>query len=163
MNDQDLLNGDVSRENCEKNLGECSSFSLPRAAFELFSSIRASIFQTLSGALLSGAVSALPTFENENGYDFLDKKDLETCDLFAEQHPMTDLQSTEDKSSYPEIVKTHEKNDFPLSLDTNGPSQFKQFDVIENCPDHHFFDEGKGLSTSQVRNCSSLALHNVKV
>ncbi|WVZ23143.1 hypothetical protein V8G54_001687 [Vigna mungo] len=149
---KDLLNGDVSRENGEKNIGECSSFSFPRAAFELFSSIKASIFQTLSGALLSGAVSALPTFEKENEYDFVDKKDLETCDIFAEQHPMTELQSTEDKSSYPEIIKTCEKNDlFPFSLDTNSPNQFKQFDVIENCPDHHFFDEGKGLSISQVK------------
>lgn len=77
---------------------------------------------------------------------------------------MTQLQSTEDKSSYPEIIKTCEKNDlFPFSLDTNNPNQFKQFDVIENCPDHHFFDEGKGLSISQVRNCSSLALHNIKI
>ncbi|KAG2410157.1 ubiquitin-conjugating enzyme [Vigna angularis] len=149
---KDLLNGDVSRENGEKNIGECSSFSFPRAAFELFSSVKASIFQTLSGALLSGAVSALPTFEKENEYDFVDKKDLETCDIFAEQHPMTELQSTEDKSSYPENIKTCEKNDlFPFSLDTNSPNQFKQFDVIENCPDHHFFDEGKGLSISQVK------------
>ncbi|TKY59265.1 ubiquitin-conjugating enzyme E2 24 [Spatholobus suberectus] len=147
---KDFLNGDGSRENCEKNLGECSSFSLPRAAFELFSSIKTSIFQTLSGTLLSGAVSSVPTFE-ENGSDFLDKKDLETCDLFTEQHPMTDLQSTEDKTSYPEIDKIHEKNDIPFSLDSNSSNQFKQFDVIENCPDHHFFDEGKGLSMSQVK------------
>ncbi|CAJ1936476.1 unnamed protein product [Sphenostylis stenocarpa] len=148
---KDLLNADVSRENSGKNLGECSSFSLPRAAFELFSSIKASILQTFSGALLSGAVSAIPTFEKENGYDFLDKKHLETCDLCAEQHSMTELQSTEDKGSFPESIKTHEKNGFPFSLDTNNSNPFKQFDVIENCPDHHFFGEGQGLSVSQVK------------
>ncbi|KAK7400578.1 hypothetical protein VNO78_11788 [Psophocarpus tetragonolobus] len=148
---KDLLNTDGNRENCEKNLGECSSFSLPRAAFELFSSLKASIFQTLGGTLLSGAVSSVPTFEKENGYDSLDKKDLETCDLITEHNPMTELQSTEDKTSYPEIVKIHEKNDFPFCLDSNSSNQFKQFDVIENCPDHHFFNEGKGLSASQVK------------
>ncbi|KAG4915785.1 hypothetical protein JHK87_053342 [Glycine soja] len=79
---KDLLNGDGTRKNCEKNLGECSSFSLPRAAFELFSSIKASIFQTFSGTLLSGAVSSVPTFEKENRYAYPDKKDSETCDLF---------------------------------------------------------------------------------
>ena len=152
MHDQDLLNGDGTRKNCEKNLGECSSFSLPRAAFELFSSIKASIFQTFSGTLLSGAVSSVPTFEKENGYAYPDKKDLETSDLFTEQHPMAELQYTEDKTSYPENIKIHEKNDFPFSLDSNSSNQFKQFDVKENCPDHHFFVQGKGLSISQVRN-----------
>ncbi|KHN10005.1 probable ubiquitin-conjugating enzyme E2 24 [Glycine soja] len=148
---KDLLNGDGTRENCEKNLGECSSFSLPRAAFELFSSIKASIFQTFRGTLISGAVSSVPTFEKKNGYDCLDKKDLETSDLFTEQLPMAELQYTEDKTSYPENIEIHEKNDFPFSLDSNSSNQFKQFDVIENCPDHHFFVEGKGLSTSQVK------------
>ncbi|KAG5010603.1 hypothetical protein JHK87_019118 [Glycine soja] len=148
---KDLLNGDGTRKNCEKNLGECSSFSLPRAAFELFSSIKASIFQTFSGTLLSGAVSSVPTFEKENGYAYPDKNDSETCDLFTEQHPMTELQYTEDKTSYPENIKIHEKNDFPFSLDSNSSNQFKQFDVKENCPDHHFFVQGKGLSISQVK------------
>ncbi|KAK7362834.1 hypothetical protein VNO77_04958 [Canavalia gladiata] len=148
---KDLLNGDGNRENCEKYLGESSSFSLPRAALELFSSIKASIFQTLGGTSFSGAVSPVPLFEKENGSDFLDEKDLETCDLYAEQYPMTELQSTEEKTSYPEVIKIHEKNDCPFSLDINSSNQFKQFDIIENCSDHHFFGEGKGLSISQVR------------
>lgn len=148
---KDFLNGDGSRENCAKNLAECSSFSLPRAAFELFSTIKTSIFHTLSGTLLSGAVSSVPTFEKENGYDLIDKKDLQTCALFTEQHPVIELQSPEDKTSYPEIVMIQEKKDFPFSLDSNSSNQFKQFDVIENCPDHHFFDKGKGLSMSQVK------------
>ncbi|XP_061358652.1 probable ubiquitin-conjugating enzyme E2 24 [Gastrolobium bilobum] len=148
---KDFLNDGGSRENCEKNLVECSSFSLPRAAFELVSSIKTSILQTLRGSLLSETFSSVPTFEKENGSDFLDKKDLETCDLCPESHPMTELQSTEDRTSYPEVIRIHEKNDFPFSSDSNSSNQFKQFDVIENCSDHHFFDEGKGLSISQVK------------
>ncbi|KAJ1417650.1 Ubiquitin-conjugating enzyme E2 [Sesbania bispinosa] len=150
---KDLLNGHGSRENCEKNFGECSSFFLPRAAFELLSSIRASMFQTLGGTSRSGAVSSVPTFEKENESDFLfDKNDLETCDLCTEPHPMTELQSTEDRTSHPEVIRIHVNNEFPFSSDRNSSNsnQFKQFDIIENCSDHHFFYEGKGLSTSQV-------------
>ncbi|XP_027346958.1 probable ubiquitin-conjugating enzyme E2 24 isoform X2 [Abrus precatorius] len=148
---KDLLNDDRNIENCENYLGECSSFSLPRATFELFSSIKASIFQTLGENSLSGAASSVSPFGKDNESDFLDKKDLETCNLYAEQDPMIELQSPEDKTSYPEVIKIHEKNDFPFSLDNNNSNQFKQFDIIENCCDHHFHDEGKVLSLSQVK------------
>lgn len=158
---EELLNGDDRRENCEKNFGECSSFFLPRAAFELFSSIKASIFQTLGGTSISGAVSSVPTFKKENEYDSLDKEDLETCDLYTEPHPMTELQSTDDRTSYPEVIRILDKNDFPFSLDSNSSNKFKQFDIIESCFDHHFLGEGKGLSIPQVRNRPSLTVNGI--
>ncbi|XP_057421797.1 probable ubiquitin-conjugating enzyme E2 24 [Lotus japonicus] len=150
---KDSLNGDGSGENCEKYPGECSSFFLPGAAFEFFSSLKASIFQTSSGTLLSGsgAVYSVPTFEKENGSDFHDNKDLEICDLYTEPHPVTELQSDEDRALYPEVIRIHEKNEFPFSLDSNCSNQFKQFDIVENCSEHHFMDEGKGFSISQVK------------
>nr|UPX08860.1 pho2 [Medicago sativa] len=148
---KDLLSGDGRKENLEQNL-ECSSFFLPRAAFELFSSIKSSIFQTLGGTSISGAFSSVPKFEMDNESDYPDKKDLETCNFCIEPHPTDELQSTEDRTSYPEVIRIHDKNDFPLSLESNSSNQFKQFDVIESCSeDHHFFDEGKELSTLQVK------------
>lgn len=158
FDDQDLLNGDGRRESCEKNLGECISYFLPRAAFELLSIIKATICQTLGGTSISGAVSLIPTSEEEDESGFLAEKDLETCDLCTEPYPMTELQPTEDKISHPEVIRIQDKNDFPFSLDSNNSNQFKQFDIIESCCDHHFFDEGKGLSISQVRNPSSLTI-----
>ncbi|GAU47434.1 hypothetical protein TSUD_86380 [Trifolium subterraneum] len=148
--ERESTNGDGRKENCENNL-ECSSFFLPRAAFELFSSIKSSIFQTLGGNSISGAFSSVPTFEKDNESDFLDKKDVETCNLCIEPHPTTEFHSTDNRTSYPEVNSIHEKNDFPFSLDSNSSNWFKQFDVIESCCDHHFFDEAKGLSTSQVK------------
>ncbi|MED6137007.1 hypothetical protein PIB30_061010 [Stylosanthes scabra] len=137
---KDLINRDGVRENCEKQFGECSSFSLPRAAFELFSSIKASIFQTLGATPLSGAVSSVPTYEEENESDFLDNKDLETCN-----------QCIEERTPNPEVVKTHEQKDSPFSFHNNNSNQFKQFDIIENCSDHHFFGDGRALTLSQVK------------
>ncbi|KAI5386604.1 probable ubiquitin-conjugating enzyme E2 24 [Lathyrus oleraceus] len=149
---KDLINCDGKKENCEKNLEECSPFFLPQTAFEIFSSIKSSIFQTFGGTSVTGAFSSVPTFEKDHEFDFPDKKDSETCNLCIEPHPMTELQSTEDTTSYPEVIMINDKNEFPVSLDSNSSNQFKQFDVIESCSeDHQFFDEGKGLPTLQVK------------
>lgn len=155
FNVQDLINFDGKKEDCEKNLEECSPFFLPQTAFEIFSSIKSSIFQTFGGTSVTGAFSSVPTLEKDHEFDFPDKKDSETCNLCIEPHPMTELQSTEDTTSYPEVIMINDKNEFPVSLDSNSSNQFKQFDVIESCSeDHQFFDEGKGLPTLQVRNQS---------
>ncbi|MED6194300.1 hypothetical protein PIB30_027278 [Stylosanthes scabra] len=148
---KDLLNRDGVRENCVKQFGECSSFSLPRAAFELFSSIKTSIFQTLGATPLSGAVSSVPTYEEENESDFLYKKDLETCNQCNDSHPLDELQYIEERTPNPEVVKTHKQRDSPFSFQNNNSNQFKQFDIIENCSDHHFFGDGRALTLSQVK------------
>ncbi|RDY02227.1 putative ubiquitin-conjugating enzyme E2 24, partial [Mucuna pruriens] len=148
---KDLLDCNENRNNYGKHPGESSSSSLPQAAFALFSSIKASIFQTLGITSLSGKFSPVPTFEEGNESNFLDTEDLDTCGHDTESPPMSKLQSSEDKSTYSEVIRTDEKNDFPVSLDNNSSDQLKQFDVIDNCSDHHFFDEGKGLSLSQIK------------
>ncbi|KAL5054234.1 hypothetical protein RYX36_034916 [Vicia faba] len=148
MIERGILPSDKKGKNCEKNLEECSPFFLPQAAFEIFSSIKSSIFQTLSGSSVTRAFSSVPTFEKDHESDV---KDSETCNLCIEPHPTTKLQSTEDTTSYPEVIRINDKNEFPVSLDSNSSKQFKQFDVIESCSeDHQFFDE-KGLPMLQVK------------
>ncbi|XP_027932121.1 probable ubiquitin-conjugating enzyme E2 24 [Vigna unguiculata] len=141
-----LLDCNGDRDNCEKHPGESSSSSLPQAAFELFSSIKASILKTLSVASLSGKFSPIPRFEEGNESICLDKKDLDTCDPDTESYLARKLQSSSD-----EVVGIHERKQFPVSLDNESSDQLKQFDVIDNCSDHHFFYEGKGFSLSQVK------------
>uniref|UniRef100_A0A0R0G8J6 E2 ubiquitin-conjugating enzyme n=1 Tax=Glycine max TaxID=3847 RepID=A0A0R0G8J6_SOYBN len=151
---KDLLDCDGYRDNCEKHPGESSSSSLPQAAFELFSSIKASIFKTLGVTSLSGKFSPVPAFEEGSESGCLDKKDLDTCDpeSESESHPVSKMKSSEDITPYCEVIRTHERNDFPVSLDNkNSSDQLKQFDVIDNCSDHHFFHEGKGLTSSQFK------------
>ncbi|KAL2969285.1 hypothetical protein AAZX31_15G071900 [Glycine max] len=151
---KDLLDCDGYRDNCEKHPGESSSSSLPQASFELFSSIKASIFKTLGVTSLSGKFSPVPAFEEGSESGCLDKKDLDTCDpeSESESHPVSKMKSSEDITPYCEVIRTHERNDFPVSLDNkNSSDQLKQFDVIDNCSDHHFFHEGKGLTSSQFK------------
>ncbi|KHN08523.1 Putative ubiquitin-conjugating enzyme E2 24 [Glycine soja] len=143
-----LLDCDGYRDNCE-HPGESSSSSLPQAAFELFSSIKASIFKTLGVTSLSGKFCPVPTFEEGNESGCLDKKDLDTCGPESESHPVSKMQSSGDIC---EVIRTHKRNDFPVSLDNkNSLDQLKQFDVIDNCSDHHFIQEGKGLTSSQFK------------
>ncbi|QHO08484.1 putative ubiquitin-conjugating enzyme E2 [Arachis hypogaea] len=122
--ENDLLNSDGVRENCEKQFRECSSFFLPRAAFELFSSIKASIFQTL---------------------------DLETCNQCTHSHQVDKLQFIEEITPNPEVVKTHEHNNSPFPFHNNNSNQFQQFDILKNCSDHHFFGDGSALTLSHVK------------
>ena len=146
-----MLDYDGYRDNSEKHPGESSSSSLPQAAFELFSSIKASIFKTLGVTSLYGKFSPVPAFEEGSESGYLDKKDLDTCDpeSESESHPVSKMKSSEDITLYCEVIRTHERNDFPVSLDNkNNSDQLKQFDVIDNCSDHHFFHEGKGLTSS---------------
>ncbi|ESW20156.1 hypothetical protein PHAVU_006G185400 [Phaseolus vulgaris] len=145
-----LLDCNGDRDNCEKHPGESSSSSLPQAAFELFSSIKAGILKTLTVASFSGKFSPIPRFEEGNESNCLDKKDLDTCDSDTESHLVSKLQSSEGVTPYCVVIGTHERNDFPVSLDNKSSDQLKQFDLIDNCSDH-FFYEGKGFSLSQVK------------
>ncbi|WJX22286.1 (E3-independent) E2 ubiquitin-conjugating enzyme [Trifolium repens] len=146
-----LSDCNVDKDKCEKHPGESSSFSLPRAALELLSRIKAGIFQKLGVTSFYGAVSPVSTFEEGNASDFLDKTDLETCGHDTDSYPVSRLQSTEDSTPYDEVIRIHERSDVPISSDSKSPDQSKQFDVIDNCSDHHFFNEGKGLPLSQVK------------
>ncbi|KAI4296744.1 hypothetical protein L6164_036672 [Bauhinia variegata] len=143
------LNG----ENCEKHSGECSSFSLPRATIELLSSIKASLFHIFGVTTQSEAVSLVHTYEEENESGYIDEKEevSETCDPCTESDPTSELPSTENKTPDEEVVRIHKNEDFPVSLVSSNSDQFKQFDILYNCSDHHFFGEGEGLALSQVK------------
>lgn len=122
----------------------------------MFFNIKASIIQALGVTSLSGEVSLVPTSEEENQSEFPEKKIVETCELCNESHPMSDLQSTETTTPDQEVISIYEKKDLPLSLDSSNSGRFKQFDIMDNCSDHHFFDDGKGLALSQVRNSHTI-------
>ncbi|KAI9121132.1 hypothetical protein K1719_008165 [Acacia pycnantha] len=147
-----LLDFDGDRVNCGRHPGESSTFSLPRAAIEIFSSIKAGIFQTFGVTSLSPAVSLVPTTEEGNQSGNLSKKEVsETCDLCTEANPMSELQSAEDMTPDQDVIRFSERKDLPFSSNSNNSDGFKQFDIIDNCSDHHFFDKQKGLALSQVK------------
>ncbi|KAI9095986.1 hypothetical protein K1719_026133 [Acacia pycnantha] len=137
-------------EKCDKHPKDCSSSSLSQAAFRLLSSIKASLFHTIGVASHSSAISYDPTSVegNEPGFQYQEKVS-ETCALCKELHPMRKLQSTENRTPDQEVIR--DNKDFSFSLDSHEPDQFKQFDILCNCSDHHFFEERKDLALSQAK------------
>ncbi|KAG5076997.1 hypothetical protein JHK82_055692 [Glycine max] len=121
---------------------------------------KASIFETLGVTSLSGKFSPVPAFEEGSESSYLDKKDLDTCGPKSESksHPMNKMKSSKDITPYCAIFRTQERNGFPVSLDNkNSLDQLKQYDVIDNCSDHHFFHEGEKID---IISCKKLAKYH---
>ncbi|KAG5076989.1 hypothetical protein JHK82_055684 [Glycine max] len=120
----------------------------------------ASIFETLGVTSLSGKFSLVSAFEEGNEFGYLDKKDLDTCgpESEFESHPVSKMKSSKHITPYCEVIRTPERNDFPVSLDNkNSLDQLKQYDVFDNCSDHHFFHEGEKID---IISCQKLAKHH---
>ncbi|KAJ7968561.1 Ubiquitin-conjugating enzyme [Quillaja saponaria] len=151
---QGLLSFNGDEGFCEKHPWESSSFLFPRAAIGFFSSIKASIFQSLGVTSLPGEVSSVHISKDENESAYLIEKEIiETCNPCCESHSTTELQSIEnnEKPSPNEVVvESQERIDLSLSVTNDLSEQFKRFDVKGDCLDHHFFDAGKRLALSQV-------------
>ncbi|XP_031266851.1 probable ubiquitin-conjugating enzyme E2 24 isoform X2 [Pistacia vera] len=143
------LNG--AGENCNKYPCEFSSFFLPRAAIGFFASITTSLFGSrgstpLSCPTLSGHISG-----DANESDLLLKKEISTtCDNCSEPHS-TELQTFGQKNLCEEVEDNQEKDGFKLSTACQNPYQFRQFDMVSDCSDHHFLDASKGLALPQVK------------
>ncbi|KAK4259833.1 hypothetical protein QN277_006124 [Acacia crassicarpa] len=137
-------------ETCDKHPKDCGSSSLSQAAFGLLSSIKASLFHTIGVASHSSAISYAPTSVEGNEPEFqYQEKVSETCVLCKELHPMRKLQSTENRTPDQEVIS--DDKDFSFSSDSHEHDQFKQFNILCNCSDHHFFEERKDLALSQVK------------
>ncbi|KAK3204168.1 hypothetical protein Dsin_018214 [Dipteronia sinensis] len=148
---KNLLNFDGTGENCKKCSWESSSFYLPQAAIGFFTSIATSLFGSTSSTSLSSSVSSGPISEDANESDILLEKEVfETCNICSELHP-SELQTFEKKILIHEVEEKQEKEEFPFSTACEKSDQFKQFDMVSDCSDHHFLGSSKGLAQSQVK------------
>ena len=84
---------------------------------------------------------------------------MDTCgpESESESHPVSKMKSSKDINPYCEVIRTHERNNFPVSKDNkNSLDQSNQYDVIDNCSDHHFFHEGEKID---MISCKKLTKH----
>ena len=60
------------------------------------------------------------------------------------------------------MEETQDKDNdvLPFSTASENSDQFRQFDMVDDCSDHHFLGADKGLAVSQARNTTYLL--NVK-
>lgn len=78
---------------------------------------------------------------------------LELCDMHPAGTPL-DIgysETTEETNSVQKIKEVEEEKDCALPSSNNHPELFRHFDIVNDCSDHHFVDDGgKGQQSSQV-------------
>uniref|UniRef100_A0A2N9I682 UBC core domain-containing protein n=1 Tax=Fagus sylvatica TaxID=28930 RepID=A0A2N9I682_FAGSY len=151
---KDLFDSDGSGENCKKHSWEFSSFFLPQAALGFFMSVASSLFGSVGSTSLSCPVVSGLISEDGNESGIVHEKEvLETCEL---------LHTFRNTSSDHEMEETQDKDNdvLPFSTASENSDQFRQFDMVGDCSDHHFLGADKGLAVSQARNTTYLL--NVK-
>ncbi|TQD88365.1 hypothetical protein C1H46_026109 [Malus baccata] len=134
-----LLNlDDVSKVGKDYTRESSSSF-LSQAAIGFFTSIAASLFGSQESVPLSAPSPSVCISEVGNESEIPHEKGIaETCELFTEQQSTTELER-------------FEGNSIPHSKANDSVDQFRQFDIIADCTDHHFHGANKELALSQVK------------
>ncbi|XWS18390.1 hypothetical protein CRYUN_Cryun32bG0039400 [Craigia yunnanensis] len=148
---KDLLNFDGADESGKKFSWTRPSFFRPQAAIGFFSSIASSILGSLgSRSLLSQESSGCISNDAKEYGILLEKEELETFNNCAEQD-LSELQIFETENIKQEVEEIEENKGGMLPRPGDTSDQFRQFDMVSDCSDHHFLGESKVLAVSQVK------------
>ncbi|KAM7263971.1 hypothetical protein ACFE04_001654 [Oxalis oulophora] len=150
MTGKDSLNFNDAGEN-QNERSESSSFSLSQAAIGFFSSIASSLFGFSSSTTLPRAVtySRAPQDGTESE-DLPKSQTLETSDLLGK--PYQDEYPETGKAEVDQEVKQNEENEtFTSSMTNENSDHFRQFDLVQDCSDHHLLDANNKSAQTQVK------------
>lgn len=124
---------DDGEKDCLKTLYDSTTFNVPRAAIGFLSNVATSLFgsrpyTTLPAqqehVSLNGSISCVDNEEDDEVY-------MET-----------------------KFEKSEDSENVPEELTSKNLKEFRQFDMVNNCLDHHFLDSpGKGSISNQVKKC----------
>ncbi|KAG5246954.1 ubiquitin-conjugating enzyme family protein [Salix suchowensis] len=155
QHEHDSLNSFSVGNDSAKCPWESSSFSLPQFTLGFFSRITQSIFGSFGSTSESGPVASDPISDDGNRSETPEEKGkLETCDLCMEVQPLVDGDRLrfERTNSNPETNDDQETEEHRSSSSRKSSKEFKRFDMVVDCSDHHFLDgEGNALALSQVK------------
>ncbi|GLT82877.1 hypothetical protein SLE2022_012080 [Rubroshorea leprosula] len=135
--EKNLVNHEAAGENSKMNSWSSNCFFLPQVAIAFFTSIASSLLGTLGST--SGHISA---DRKEYGILF-EKETLEARNLCVEPDPCDSKQE--------EVEENGENNCIMFSREAENTDQFRQFDIVSDCSDHHFLGESKVLLPSQMK------------
>ncbi|KAF3451163.1 hypothetical protein FNV43_RR07255 [Rhamnella rubrinervis] len=145
---QGLVNSDVGGEGCNKSLGVPVPFP-SKSCHWVFTSIAASLLGSLGSTSVCESLPLVHISEVEKGSGISSEKEvLETSELCIESHPMAELEIFDKKRESEEFQLG---KDLPHSTSNENPNNFRQFDMIPDCPDHHFLGASEGLALAEVR------------
>uniref|UniRef100_A0A5B6ZR98 E2 ubiquitin-conjugating enzyme n=1 Tax=Davidia involucrata TaxID=16924 RepID=A0A5B6ZR98_DAVIN len=146
-----------------KDMLESSSYYLPRATVGFFTSIVASLFGSLGSTSLPGTSDRILEDASDSGTT--NEEELESCNYCTEGPPnvVGDLQTLEEKNLELQVKDIRESKVLPFSSGSKNSEEFRQFDMVSGCLDHHFADgAGKGLTLSQATNVNRSWLKKVQ-
>lgn len=127
---------------------DSSSQSISQVALSVLSRMTSSLFWNLGTSLFSGYTC---TSKVEDAQDKLHEEAVELCNLNLDaQFHVVENAEMHDKTTAPEIKQA--SDDLTLPSGSNNSDSFRQFDMVNDCSDHHFFNEsGMNLQSPQVR------------
>ncbi|XP_062013154.1 probable ubiquitin-conjugating enzyme E2 24 [Rosa rugosa] len=149
---KDSLNLDDAAKSCKPYTSESSSYFLPQAAIGFFSSIAVSLFGSHSYTSLSGPSPSVCTSEvgKESGISH-EKGIVETRDVCTEPHSTSESDIIGNENLNHEGEDIEGNRYLPCLKDKENADQFRQFDMLADCADHHFHSASKELALSQVK------------
>ncbi|KAF8031164.1 hypothetical protein BT93_D0385 [Corymbia citriodora subsp. variegata] len=154
--EKDSLFPCTTDEECLKPSSGSTSFSLPQNAMRFLTSVAATLFGSFGSVSESGSVQFAPISEDENGCQASSENPVvETCsDTSSEIQTCAENELPAPKwTSLKVEVKDDQEERGLLSLSKSKEvEQFKQFDMVTGCSDHHFLNGAdKGVASSQVK------------
>ena len=129
-------------ESCNNNVLESSSFFLPKAAIGFITNLASSLFGSHGSTSAISSHSLCNDTEDQSDSEVLVQKATEPHDISESKSDEVDM----DMMVNLPIVGKGVNNTQDSTL-----VSFKQFDMITDCSDHHFFSPGKELAQSPVR------------
>lgn len=126
---------------------DSSSQSISQVALGVLTRMTSSLFGNLGTSLFSG-YTCTSNVEDAQGKPH-EEEALELCNLNPQFQVVENVESHEKMPSL-EIKQASDYITLP-SVSKNSES-FRQFDMVNDCSDHHFFNEsGMNLQSPQVR------------
>lgn len=127
---------------------DSSSQSISQVALRVLSCMTSSLFGNLGTSLFSGYTCASKV---EDAQDKSHEEAVELCNLNLDsQFQVVENMEIHDKTTSPETEQASDNLTLPSG--SKNSDSFRQFDMVNDCSDHHFFNEsGMNLQSPQVR------------
>lgn len=131
------------------NAKDSSSHSISQVAFGVLTRMTSSLFGSLGTSLFNG-YRCTSEVEGNQGKPH-EEEALELCNLNLDgELPVEDSMEMPEKITSPQIKQVN--GDITLPSGSKHSESFRQFDMVNDCSDHHFVNEsGMHLQSPQVK------------
>lgn len=145
----------ITAVNCQSDHRSSHFFSLSQAAMGFFSSIAVNFFRSHDSSFLPQHISCAHIIDESKIGSFCEENIVKSCDMYPDIHSVefSDFDAYGSMNLKDKVEKNSENIELLPVAKTKGLKQFKQFDIVDDCSDHHFAAaaDGKGSALSQAR------------